>query len=177
MSGHSKWSTIKHHKAIEDNKRSAVFTKIAKKIRIAVVKGGSGDANTNPWLRTCIDEARSVNMPMDNIKRAIDKALGNGDGTASEEVVYEGYGLGGVGLIITAFTDNRNRTGGEVKNLLEKNGAKLGGPGSVSYLKSLSPMPTVNLSSEDKENTQKLINLLEDLDDVVEVWSNLNSDV
>lgn len=173
MSGHSKWSTIKHQKAIEDNKRSAVFTKIAKKIRIAVQKGGSGDMLANPFLRACIDEARSVNMPMENIKRAIDKALGNGDGTIAEEVTYEAYGPGGVGLMVTTITDNRNRTGGEIKNVLEKHSAKLGGPGSVSYIKSISPMPVVEVAPNEKEVIEKLLILLMDMDDVVEVWSNL----
>lgn len=175
MSGHSKWSTIKHQKAIEDSKRSAVFTKIAKKIRIAVQKGASGDMNANPFLRACIDEARSVNMPMDNIKRAIDKALGNGDGDQSEEIVYESYGPGGVGILITAITDNRNRTGGEIKNVLDKHGAKLGGPGSVSYMKSIVPMPVISVLPEDKQLLGKLFLLLEDMDDVVDVWSNLEN--
>ncbi len=173
MSGHSKWSTIKHQKAIEDNKRSAVFTKIAKKIRIAVQKGGSDDMLGNPFLRACVDEARSVNMPMENIKRAIDKALGNGDGDISEEIVYEAYGPSGVGLMITAITDNRNRTGGEIKNILEKHDAKLGGPGSVSYMKSISPLPTILVSENDKDRVVKLLELLSDMDDVVDVWSNL----
>ncbi len=173
MSGHSKWSTIKHQKAIEDNKRSAVFTKIAKKIRIAVQKGGSGDMLANPFLRACVDEARSVNMPMENIKRAIDKALGNGDGDIAEEIVYEAYGPGGVGLMVTVITDNRNRTGGEIKNVLEKHSAKLGGPGSVSYMKSIVPLPTIGVVDADKQTIEKLLNLLMEMDDVVDVWSNL----
>ena len=173
MSGHSKWSTIKHQKAIEDSKRSSVFTKIAKKIHIAVKKGGSGDVESNSYLRACIDEARSVNMPMDNIKRAIDKALGANDGTSAEEVVYEAYGPLGVGILITAVTDNRNRTAGEVKNSLEKHGAKLGGPGSVSYLKHLSPMPTIEVSVDDKTKILNLLGILSELEDVIDVWSNL----
>jgi len=175
MSGHSKWSTIKHQKAIEDNKRSAVFTKIAKKIRIAVQKGVTGDIDGNPFLRACIDEARSVNMPMDNIKRAIDKALGNIDGDVSEEIVYEAYGPGGVGILITAITDNRNRTGGEIKNVLDKHGAKLGGPGSVSYMKSIVPLPTIGVRNEDGVILEKLFSVLDDMDDVVDVWSNLEN--
>lgn len=173
MSGHSKWSTIKHQKAIEDSKRSAVFTKIAKKIRIAVQNGGSGDINANPFLRACVDEARSVNMPMENIKRAIDKALGTNDGEMAEEVVYEAYGPGGVGILITTITDNRNRTGGEVKNVLEKHSAKLGGPGSVSYMKSINPFPLVMVSDDDRMVLDKLFQLLSEMEDVVEVWNNL----
>ncbi len=173
MSGHSKWSTIKHQKAIEDSKRSSVFTKIAKKIHIAVKKGGSGDINGNPFLRTCVEEARSVNMPMENIKRAIDKALGANGADSAEEVVYEAYGPGGVGIMITAVTDNRNRTAGEVKNILDKNGAKLGGPGSVAYMRSIVPVPIVSLIGEDRKQAEDLLEKLKGLDDAVEVWSNL----
>lgn len=173
MSGHSKWSTIKHQKAIEDNKRSSVFTKIAKQIHIAVKKGGSGDINANPFLRTCVEDARAVNMPMENIKRAIEKGLGVGGGEMSQEVIYEAYGPFGVGILITAVTDNRNRTSGEVKNLLDKHEAKLGGPGSVSYMTSIVPLPTISLPETDKTKIKELLDLLAELDDVVEVWSNL----
>ncbi len=173
MSGHSKWSTIKHQKAIEDNKRSAVFTKIAKKIRIAVQKGLSGDVNANPFLRSCVEEARSVNMPMDNIKRAIDKALGSGGVEINEEITYEAYGPGGVGIMITVITDNRNRTGGEIKNALEKHDAKLGGPGSVSYMKAIEPLPTMDLDTPSRLVLDKLLNILNEMEDVVEVWTNL----
>ncbi len=173
MSGHSKWSTIKHQKAVEDNKRSAVFTKIAKKIKVAVLTGGSGDIDTNSFLRTVVEEARSVNMPMDNIKRAIERALGTADDVASEEVIYEAYGVGGVGILVTAITDNRNRTAGEIKSLLDKNEAKLGGPGSVSYMKSIVPIPTILLTDEQKELLSKLVLALNNNDDVIEVWTNL----
>src|SRR3989339_992309 len=118
MSGHSKWSTIKHQKAIEDAKKGAAFTKVAKKIHIAVKSGGSGDPNINPSLRTVLDEARSINMPNENIKRAIDKALGAAGGDASEQVTYEAYGPGGVGILIVAVTDNRNRTAAEIGTVL-----------------------------------------------------------
>lgn len=173
MSGHSKWSTIKHQKAIEDNKRGAVFTKIAKKIHIAVKKGGSGDINANPYLRECIDEARSVNMPMENIKRAIDKGLGLGGENYSEEIIYEAYSREGVGIMITAVTDNRNRTASEITSVLNKHEAKLGGPGSVSYMKSISPLPTITLDNSNKEKVSLLLEAISDLDDVVDVWSNL----
>ncbi len=173
MSGHSKWSTIKHQKAIEDSKRSSVFTKIAKKIHIAVKKGGSGDVDGNPYLRSCVEEARSVNMPMENIKRAIDKALGSNGGASAEEVVYEAYGPFGVGILITAVTDNRNRTSGEVKNTLEKHDAKLGGPGSVSYMKAITPIPKISILDTDKSRVLELLDLLSELEDVVDVWSNL----
>lgn len=173
MSGHSKWSTIKHQKAVEDSKRSAVFTKIAKKIRVAVAKGSSGDINTNPFLRTVIDEARSVNMPMENIKRAIEKGLGSGGEENSEEVVYEAYGPGSVGIIVTAVTDNRNRTAGEVKNILDKHGAKLGGPGSVTYIKQIEPIPMIAVTDEQRVQVNKLLELLSSNEDVVDVWTNM----
>ena len=173
MSGHSKWSTIKHQKGIEDNKRSAVFTKIAKKIHIAVKKGVSGDINANPFLRTVVEEARAVNMPMENIKRAIDKAMGTSGGAQNEEIVYEAYGHTGVGIMVTAVSDNRNRTSGEIKNMLDKHGAKLGGPGSVSYMMHISPVPTIALSVEDKKQVLDLIDILLEMEDVVDVWSNL----
>lgn len=174
MSGHSKWSTIKHQKAIEDNKRGAVFTKIAKKIHIAVQKGGSGDVNGNPFLRACVDEARAVNMPMDNINRAIEKGLGVGGANTSEEVIYEAYSKEGVGILITAVTDNRNRTAAELNSVLNKHEAKLGGPGSVSYMKSISPIPMISLDDESKVEVEKLLEVLGDLDDVVEIWSNFD---
>lgn len=173
MSGHSKWSTIKHQKAIEDNKRGAVFTKIAKRIHIAVQKGGSGDINGNPFLRACVDEARSVNMPMENINRAIEKGLGVGGVNTSEEVVYEAYSREGVGILVTAVTDNRNRTAAELNSILNKHEAKLGGPGSVSYMKSISPIPMIGLNEDSGKKVVELLEALSDLDDVVDVWSNL----
>lgn len=174
MSGHSKWSTIKHQKAIEDNKRGAVFTKIAKKIHIAVKKGGSGDIDGNPFLRACVDEARSVNMPMENIKRAIEKGLGVGETNNSEEIIYEAYSREGVGIMVTAVTDNRNRTASELNSVLSKHEAKLGGPGSVSYMRSISPLPLMKLDNLAKESVNVLLDALLNLDDVVEVWSNLD---
>lgn len=173
MSGHSKWSTIKHQKAIEDNKRSGVFTKIAKQIHIAVKKGGSGDVDANPFLRACVEDARAVNMPMENIKRAIEKASGVGGGVEAQEVVYEAYGPSGVGILITVVTDNRNRTAGEVKNVLDKHEGKLGGPGSVSYMKSIVPLPTILLVGTELEKVSRLLSILSELDDVIEVWSNM----
>lgn len=175
MSGHSKWSTIKHQKAVEDAKKGVSFTKIAKKIHIAVKKGASGDVNANPYLRAVLDEARGVNMPSDNVKRAIEKALGSGNADTSEEVVYEAYGPGGVGVIITAVTDNRNRTASEINSVLNRNEAKLGAQGSVSYMKSINPVPIVALFGEDALKIENLVNALSNLEDVVDVWSNLEN--
>lgn len=176
MSGHSKWSTIKRQKAIDDAKKGAVYTKIAKKIQLAAKKGGIGDLDKNPYLRQAVDDARSVNMPMENIKRAIDKALGTGDESNVEEVVYEAYGLGGVGFLVTCATDNRNRTGGEIKTIFDRAGGSLGSPGSVSYLKSIQPIPMIRLDGDDLAQCLNLIDSLEENEDVVDVWSNLDSD-
>ncbi len=173
MSGHSKWSTIKHKKAIEDGKKGAAFTKIAKKIQIAAQKGKSADPEMNPFLRTALEEARSVNMPSDNVRRAIDKAIGGGVGVQMEEIIYEAYGPGGVGFLITAATDNRNRTGGEIKSIVDKAGGSLGSPGSVSYLKSISPVPLIHLEGGEYLSCTSLIETLENEDDVIEVWTNL----
>lgn len=135
MSGHSKWSTIKHKKAATDSKRSGVFTKMANAITMSVKKGGGiGDPDMNFTLRLAVDRARAVNMPKDNIERAIEKGMGKGgDGKEMDELVLEGYGPGGAALVIEAVTDNRNRTVSEVKNILEKHGGRLGEPGSVLY--------------------------------------------
>src|SRR5687767_5635453 len=120
MSGHSKWSTIKHKKAITDAKKGKVFTKLARQITVVVQQTGNGDPLTNPSLRLWVDKARQANMPNENVKRAIDKGLGKSGGARLEEVVYEGYGPFGVGIIISCVTDNRNRTGSEIRNLMEK---------------------------------------------------------
>lgn len=172
MSGHSKWSTIKHKKAITDSKRGAVFTKLAKKITIAVKTFGSGNPEFNPTLRTILEDARSMNMPNDIIKRAIEKGLGSGDYSITE-AVYEAYGPGGIGIIITTATDSKNRTSGEIKTLLDKNGGNLASPGSVAYMKHLSPIPMIELVDDDLEQASKLLELLDDHDDVTDLWTNL----
>lgn len=132
MSGHSKWSTIKHKKAKTDAARGKVFTKIIKEITTAAKIGG-GDPAGNPRLRLAVDKAKEANMPNDNIKRAIDKGVGGGD-SAMEELTYEGYAPGGVALMIEVMTDNRNRTAPEIRSIFEKNGGNMGSSGCVSYL-------------------------------------------
>ena len=134
MSGHSKWSTIKRAKGVADIKRGQAFTKLANVITIAVKLGGSGDPNSNPRLRMVIDEARGVNMPKDNIQRAIDRGLNRGEGQALEEVFYEGFGPAGVAIIVEGVTDNKMRTTQEVKNIFERGGGSLAGLGAVSYM-------------------------------------------
>lgn len=134
MSGHSKWSTIKHKKAANDAVRSGIFTKFAQAISIATKTGGSGDPEKNFSLRLAMEKARGVNMPKEKIERAIEKGLGKVAGEELVELVIEGYGPSGMAVIILCLTNNRNRTVSEVKNLLEKNGGRMGEPGSVMYL-------------------------------------------
>jgi YebC/PmpR family DNA-binding regulatory protein len=134
MSGHSKWAGIKHKKAIVDARRGAQFTKLARAISVAAREGG-GDPDANAALYNAVQKARDASMPKDNIERAIAKGTGAGaDAEAIETVLYEGYGPGGVALLIEAYTENRNRTGADVRHLLSKHGGNLGEPGSVSYL-------------------------------------------
>jgi YebC/PmpR family DNA-binding regulatory protein len=133
MSGHSKWATIRRKKGAIDAKRGKVFTKLIREIATAARLGG-GDPAGNPRLRLVIDKARAVNMPKDNIERAIQKGTGAGEGEAFEEVVYEGYGPGGTAILLRALTDNRNRTVGELRHVLSKNGGNLGASGCVAYL-------------------------------------------
>ncbi len=134
MSGHSKWASIKHKKAVVDARRGQHFTKLARAITVAAREGG-GDPTANSGLALAIQKARDASMPKDNIERAIAKGTGEGaDAEQIETVLYEGYGPGGVALLIEALTDNRNRTGAEMRHILGKYGGNLGEPGSVSYL-------------------------------------------
>ncbi len=134
MSGHSKWHSIKHKKALVDARRGQHFTKLARAITVSAREGG-GDPDGNPSLALAIQKARDASMPKDNIERAIQKGTGAGvDAEQFENVLYEGYGPGGVALLIEALTDNRNRTGADVRHMLSKHGGSLGTPGSVSYL-------------------------------------------
>jgi YebC/PmpR family DNA-binding regulatory protein len=132
MSGHSKWSQIKRQKGANDAKRGATFTKITREIAIAAREGG-GDPDANYRLRLAIEKARSVNMPADNIKRAIERAAGGGAAEQYEEIIYEGYGPGGVALLVEAATDNRNRTAADVRSLFTKSGGQLAGAGAVAW--------------------------------------------
>jgi YebC/PmpR family DNA-binding regulatory protein len=134
MSGHSKWSSIKHKKAASDARRGAQFTKLTRAIQVAARDGG-GDPAGNAALANAIQKARDARMPKDNIERAIAKGTGAGaDAEAIEAVTYEGYGPGGVAILVEALTDNRNRTGSEIRHLFSKNGGNLGEPGSVAWL-------------------------------------------
>jgi YebC/PmpR family DNA-binding regulatory protein len=134
MAGHSKWAGIKHKKAIVDARRGKLFTKLARAITVAAKEGG-GDPEGNPSLALAIQKAKDASMPKDNIERAIAKGTGEGgDADALEHVMYEGYGAGGVAILVEATTDNRNRTGSEMRHTFTKHGGNLGEPGSVAYL-------------------------------------------
>ncbi len=133
MSGHSKWSTIKHKKAAKDAKRGKIFTKLIKEITVAARLGG-GDLNANPRLRTAVLTARQNSMPTDNIERAIKKGTGELEGVSYEEATYEGYGPGGVAILVQALTDNKTRTVADVRSILTKHGGNMGAAGSVAYM-------------------------------------------
>jgi len=132
MSGHSKWSTIKHKKGAADAKRGKVFTRILKEMTVAARLGG-GDPAGNPRLRAAVAEAKANNMPKDNIERAIKRGTGELEGTTYEEITYEGYGPGGVAIIVETLTDNTNRTTPEIRHMFEKHGGNFGTPGSVKF--------------------------------------------
>ncbi|HEX7139299.1 MAG TPA: YebC/PmpR family DNA-binding transcriptional regulator [Vicinamibacterales bacterium] len=132
MSGHNKWSTIKHKKGAADAKRGKIFTRILKEMTVAARMGG-GDPNGNPRLRAAVAEAKANNMPKDNIERAIKRGTGELEGTTYEELTYEGYGPGGVAVIVEVLTDNTNRTTPEIRHIFEKQGGNLGTPGSVRF--------------------------------------------
>ncbi|HEX9160618.1 MAG TPA: YebC/PmpR family DNA-binding transcriptional regulator [Thermoanaerobaculia bacterium] len=132
MSGHSKWSTIKHKKGAADAKRGKVFTRIIKEMTVAARLGGS-DPGSNPRLRAAVAEAKAANMPKDNVERAIKRGTGELEGATYEEITYEGYGPGGVALLVETMTDNSNRTTPEIRHMFEKHGGNMGTPGSVRF--------------------------------------------
>lgn len=133
MAGHSKWHNIQHRKGAQDKKRAKIFTKLIREIYVAARQGG-GDPESNPRLRLAIDKANQANMPKDNIDRAVKRGTGESGGDDFEEIRYEGYGPGGVAVMVDCLTDNRNRTAGEVRHAFSKHGGNLGADGSVGYL-------------------------------------------
>ncbi|WP_456451741.1 YebC/PmpR family DNA-binding transcriptional regulator [Hydrogenimonas sp.] len=150
MAGHNKWSKVKHIKAKEDAKKGKLFTKAVRDITVAAKQGG-GDPATNAALRLAIERARAVSMPMDNIQRAIDKATGNLKGANYEEVTYEGYGPGGVAIMVETMTDNRNRTVASVRHAFSKMGGSLGTSGSVAWMFEKKGIITVPRGEKDDE--------------------------
>ncbi len=174
MSGHNKWSKIKHKKAATDAQKSKIFGKYARLIAVES-KNAGGDTNS-PSLRAAIEKAKTANMPSDNIDRAVKKGAGD-TGAQMEPVTYEAYGPGGCALIIEGLTDNRNRTSQEVKHALSKNGASLAEQGAASwaFTKSTSgwePNSTIPLNEDDEKKMERIIDELEDNDDVQEVFTN-----
>lgn len=182
MSGHSKWSTIKHKKAAQDSKRGKVFSQVSRMIRVAVKEGKSGDPSQNPALRVALDKAKAVNMPKVNVQRAIDRGLGrSAAGQSFEEVLYEGYAAGGVGVLVLTITDNRNRTGSEVRHFFDKYGGSLGSPGSAAYLFKINQdgeykvkVPLVIEDEGVRKGVLNLVSMLENHDDVEMVVHNLS---
>ena len=171
MSGHSKWASIKHKKGALDAKRGKLFTKVIREMSIAARIGG-GDVGTNPRLRTAVEKAKSINMPADNIKRAIQKGTGELEGMAYEDITLEGYGPGGVAILVEGTSDNRNRTVSEIRHIFTKNGGNLGTAGSVSYM--FKPRGYIAIA-QGKVTEEKLMDLALDAgaDDIVgagEVW-------
>jgi YebC/PmpR family DNA-binding regulatory protein len=151
MSGHSKWSSIKHKKAIVDSRRGAAFSKLSRAITVAAREGG-GDPDANAALENAIRKAKEASMPKENIERAVAKGTGaGGEADAIETVLYEGYGPGGVALLVEALTENRNRTGADVRHIFSKNGGSLGEPGSVAYLFEKKGMIVVDASRYSEE--------------------------
>ncbi|MGZ4269030.1 MAG: YebC/PmpR family DNA-binding transcriptional regulator [Solirubrobacteraceae bacterium] len=152
MSGHSKWASIKHKKAIVDSRKGKLFTKLARGITVAAKEGG-GDVEGNAALALAVQKAKDASMPKDNIQRAIDKGTGAGaDAETFESVLYEGYGPGGVALLVEAMTDNRNRTGADVRHVFSKHGGNLGEPGSVAYLFDKRGLIVVDASRYDEDD-------------------------
>lgn len=178
MSGHSKWSTIKHKKGVADAKRAKAFTEVGKLIRVAVQKGQSDDPNFNPSLRLALEKARAVNMPKDNIQRAIDRGMGKGAAGRLEEVVYEGFGPGGVAAMVVSLTDNKQRTAAEVRNTFGKHGGSLAGPGSAAYMferdeETGGYVCTMQMPLPDQASVEQLVALQDALlenDDVEDVY-------
>jgi YebC/PmpR family DNA-binding regulatory protein len=156
MSGHSKWHTIKHKKGAADAKRGKIFTRIIKELTVAARNGG-GDPNSNPRLRTVIAEAKSVNMPADNIKRAIQRGTGELPGVSYDEITYEAYGPGGVAIMIDVLTDNKNRTAGEIRHLLEKHGGNLAAPNAVAWMFHKKGYIVIDKSKADEEKLMSAV--------------------
>ncbi|MBU0576563.1 YebC/PmpR family DNA-binding transcriptional regulator [Patescibacteria group bacterium] len=186
MSGHSKWANIKNRKGAQDEKKGKVFGQLSRLIRAAVKEGGSGDPSQNPTLRTILEKTREANMPKENVRRAIDKGLGKGTSGAVSEIVYEGFGPGGIGMLVTVATDNVNRISSELKNAFTTAGGSMGAPGSVMYMFNrarggeegyicITPIPIKDENTQRK--LQNLMDLLREIEDVEEVlcagvWSN-----
>lgn len=176
MSGHSKWSSIKHQKGAKDVQRGALFTKLAREITVAVRAGGGGDPEANYRLRLAVTKARTNNMPNDNIERSIKKALGEGENTTYDEVLYEGFGPGGAAILVQALTDNRNRTVSEVRSAFAKYGGNMGESGSVGWMFANRGVITINTDGKDADEIALMAidagaSDVEDSDGVLEAYT------
>ncbi len=156
MSGHSKWATIKRKKSAVDAKRGKIFTKLIKEITIAARQGG-GDPNGNPRLRLAIDNAKSQNMPADNIERAIKKATGELEGSTYTEITYEGYAPGGIAVLVEVATDNKNRTVAEIRHIFSKHGGNLGETGSVAWMFERKAVITIKRNGKNEDEVLEVI--------------------
>ncbi len=176
MSGHSKWATIKHKKGAADAKRGKVFTRLIKEITVAA-RGGGGDPDGNPRLRTAILAAKAENMPADNIKRAVQRGTGEIEGLQYEEITFEGYGPGGVAVIVDVLTDNRNRAVSEVRHAFSKNGGNLGETGSVGYMFNKKGVILIAKKAADEEKLTEIVleSGADDLNDEGDSWEILTS--
>jgi YebC/PmpR family DNA-binding regulatory protein len=178
MAGHNKWNNIKNRKGAQDQRRSKAFFDVTKMVRSAVKQTQNPDPDTNPALRLALEKARAINLPKENIQRAIDRALGKGsEGQQIHEVTYEGYGPHGAGFIVVAATDNVQRTAGNIRFAFTRNGGSLGGPGSAAYLftrtgSEYTPQIALPLSDEQGSEVQALYDSLIEDDDVEEVYTN-----
>ena len=175
MSGHSKWATIKHKKGAADAKRGKVFTRLIKEITIAA-KSGGGDPDGNPRLRTAILAAKAENMPADNIKRAVQRGTGELEGLSYDEITYEGYGPGGVAIIVDVLTDNKNRAVSEIRHAFSKNGGNLGAEGAVSWMFSKKGVFSIEKDAADEDKLMEIVleSGAEDLNDEGEYWEILS---
>lgn len=177
MAGHSKWHNIKNTKAAADAKKSKIFGQLSRQIRVSVKENGSGDPQHNATLRTILEKARAENMPKEKIQRAIDAGLGKGAGGELREIVYEGFGPGGVGMLVVATTDNLNRTSSEIRNIFSQGNGSLGSPGSAKYLFTMNPdggyataIPFPVTDPTQQTQLQQLIDDLTEQEDVEEVF-------
>lgn len=177
MSGHSKWATIKHKKGAADAKRGKLFAKLIKQVEVAARQGG-GDVETNPTLRTMFQKARDNSVPLDTIERAVKRGTGELEGVNYEEIVYEGYGPNGVAILIDTLSDNRNRTGSEIRSLLTKNGGSMAEPGAVSWQFERKGILKVDRSTSEEDVMLAGIDHgaeeIQDLEDVWEVICDVN---
>ena len=179
MSGHSKWSTIKHKKGATDAKRGKIFTKVIKEITVAARIGG-GDVDGNPRLRLAVQKAKEVNMPQENVMRAIKKGTGELEGVQYQEISYEGYGPGGVAIFMEVMTDNKNRTIGELRAALDKNGGNMGENGCVAWIFEKKGIITIMISEKDEEELLELVmdaggDDLQTVDDYYEITTSVES--